>query len=176
MVDRNPRQRISHHIQGKPLPATTLLATIANKPGPDTHHSQQDGPGGFDLRVMFAPRRRSCPWPRAPKPRWSPVRTAGPSGQEARPRSRDAEPERTHLTRRPSDHDHPEFARRWRRTGWSELPRMRSHSRAQRRGTPPPERIGGWGWPGRSEPHQAQRPRTYQGILNRPGFPGGSIP
>ena len=87
-------------------PATRLPATSANEPGPDRHDSRQDGRGASDLRVTFAPRKRSCPRPRVPKPRWSPVRTEGPSGREARPRTPDAEPERTRLTRSPVDRDH----------------------------------------------------------------------
>jgi hypothetical protein len=42
---------------GRRLAATKPLAIGANEPGPDTHDSLQDGPGAFDLHVMFAPRR-----------------------------------------------------------------------------------------------------------------------
>jgi len=144
-------------------PATKLLATDANEPGSDTHDSRQDRPGAFDPRVMFAPRRRSYPERQAEAPRWIRGRTEGPDEQEGRPRSRDAGPEHTAPTRRPSDRDPPECVRRWRRMGWSELPRMRRHSPARRREAPQPEQTAGWGRQVRNGPRQGRPPRTSRG-------------
>jgi len=87
---------------------------------------------GLSLPQWAASRIRSCLRQRAPIPRRNQSRTEEPSGREARRRGPDAEQEPTRLMGLASDHDPPEFARRWRRKDWEALPRKQSHCLAQR--------------------------------------------